>query len=882
MNEFKEDIFNKKQTEEENDDIKEDYYLEISFEEKKKLKKELEKRKNNLGKIDFEFCFTDNESLEEVLQNQDIFTREDIISETISQGDITVDQLLDYFVFTKRPKNKFVVIESLLGFSDDKDQEKINNFLVNIASSYREDEDDYAFAKGSKLERFYLQGYCEGRLPYTNSNARTIKYAAINSLANLNDDYKEDALLETFNNYQSAKTKKHDNNFSATGSANIYSSTILRILSQNGSRKSIDFAIDFIKNNDFSVNESAKLSVILTEIDAEYSAGKLLELLNDNSLAKEKKELTVFALYRLEFGQIGISEKGVKYLGKMYDLEQLNNPDYFVQRLTAKGEMGVFDDKRVLQKYFNLDDLAGKEKAVKPQVHDFAYETLFYPKEGETENERMEREKCLQEFKENYFDFYDDDFWQKTGVRINNLNFREQGWFLIFYKHSNDEIKEELLDFVKSYGENGLKTFISLEFGEDMGEKILDIGKSLKDQPEIADSIFHKYGEIIDLTKAAEDQAKVLFGKEKDISEEDIDDIIKTLMAKSDKMLKHYHGKVTENKEYDEQELTDELKKINGNIILLNQILKNMSREEIAEIDLREISSIEKIENLPAKELLNNQELLDKILEIIEKQFPPGDAKAFVNECENNENLLMTIVLANNEILSFFGKENKSDNIEYIDWFISNPDAPLKGLGEATIRLEFSEQESQDKLYYAVVKPHVKSFAIMVEKLGFVSFGGSTKDEEYKHHYARCRKLPEDFDFKSKKLSAKQEESLINSIKETCKKPESVSALLFGGSAYNICKIKYHGQTSFDDIKKIDPDGWLLTEIENQYEKGFVLARFIPESKDKDNQIHYVVFEKDTALEDSENELWEVINHGLEEKGLRASTEAQKKLSAIG
>ncbi len=175
------------------------------------------------------------------------------------------------------------------------------------------------------------------------------------------------------------------------------------------------------------------------------SASKLLEMLD----REEGKNHISALLYRLEFGQIGISNKGVQYLEKMYDLGELNNPDYFAQRLTAKGDIGVFDDKKVLQKYFNLGDLTSQEQVVKPKIHQFVYETLFREKEGETPEERKQREMYLQELKENYFGFYDDEFFTKTGIRFNNLDFKEQGWFLMYYKESVPDKQEELMDFAR-------------------------------------------------------------------------------------------------------------------------------------------------------------------------------------------------------------------------------------------------------------------------------------------------------------------------------------------------------------------------------------------------------------------------------------------------
>jgi hypothetical protein len=253
---------------------------------------------------------------------------------------------------------------------------------------------------------------------------------------------------------------------------------------------SLNFLVNFWKENGVSII-LPKISELLNKIDSTGAAGKLLKLLNTSE--GDKNHLAAL-LYRLEFGQIGISESGVKYLEKMYDLEDLNRPDYFAQRLTASGEIGIFDENRVLQKYFELGDLASSDKNVKPKVHDFVYETLFRPRANETEQERLEREQYLKEFKENYFQFYDDKFFAQTAVRFNNLEFEEQGWFLMYYRKVDEETKTKLIDFVKKNGEAGLKSFLSLEYNDQNGEAILFLEGKLESQD--FKKLFAKYLQI--------------------------------------------------------------------------------------------------------------------------------------------------------------------------------------------------------------------------------------------------------------------------------------------------------------------------------------------------------------------------------------------------
>lgn len=90
--------------------------------------------------------------------------------------------------------------------------------------------------------------------------------------------------------------------------------------------------------------------------------------------------------------------------------------------------------------------------------------------------------------KENSYHFFYDEFFQKTGVRINNLSTREQAWFLK-YTLNNQENKDKIFVFVKEYGKDGLKAFLTMEYGEENGDKILFIGENM---PKVEAKIFFR------------------------------------------------------------------------------------------------------------------------------------------------------------------------------------------------------------------------------------------------------------------------------------------------------------------------------------------------------------------------------------------------------
>jgi len=262
----------------------------------------------------------------------------------------------------------------------------------------------------------------------------------------------------------------------------------------------VDMLIDYLKNDDFVVSHIDQLVSCFEKIDINYSVDKLLEILREPA-SNERSEaflhkITTNILYRLEFGRIGISAEGVNYLKRLYDLGEYNNPDYFAHRLTRDGDIGIFDENRVLMRYFNLGDLSTDESRIKAKALLFTYRTLFVPQADETAEQRRKREKILGEFKKKYFDFFDDRFFQNTGVAFNNLSFLEQGKFLQFIEHADDETKGDAYQFVQKYGENGLRAFLSLEYGEEYGDVLLSLDNSEYINSQEVQSILGEYNTL--------------------------------------------------------------------------------------------------------------------------------------------------------------------------------------------------------------------------------------------------------------------------------------------------------------------------------------------------------------------------------------------------
>jgi hypothetical protein len=240
---------------------------------------------------------------------------------------------------------------------------------------------------------------------------------------------------------------------------------------------------EFVSRNLVSFEDAQIGSIVdsLSEIGVSAAVPSLVTNLRSEDIGLRR--LSAEILYRLELGKIGVTEDGVNYLGKLYDLGSHNDPDFFVRRLNTSGLIGVLaEDGGNLEGVFPLD-LYAEEAVVHAEVRQLVSQELFLPKADESLADRQQREHYLQLFVENYEGLCNSDFFSNTGVRLNSLDLHEQGWFLLHYleitqhEESVADIElTELQDFVRDFGEYGLKSFLALEYGGS-GQEILGFAR---------------------------------------------------------------------------------------------------------------------------------------------------------------------------------------------------------------------------------------------------------------------------------------------------------------------------------------------------------------------------------------------------------------------
>ena len=250
----------------------------------------------------------------------------------------------------------------------------------------------------------------------------------------------------------------------------------LELLKRVGSEKCVQPILDYVKTSE--PNRLYYAAQALSKAAPEKAAQTLMKDLKSNSIYE--KVLAEKLLLNLELGKIGISGEGVRYLNQLYDLGIFNKKGSFVQRLTNEGQIGVFDENSELMVYFPLQlDRKDSQDRIQAQIMKFTYESLFIPKEDETEEERAQRERILEDFKAKFSEVYLGDFEAKTGLAFNSFSLHDQGWFLEYVNNASEEEKDRAYSFLKEFRHEGLRAFLTMGYGSENGNLILDLSEKI-------------------------------------------------------------------------------------------------------------------------------------------------------------------------------------------------------------------------------------------------------------------------------------------------------------------------------------------------------------------------------------------------------------------
>jgi len=161
------------------------------------------------------------------------------------------------------------------------------------------------------------------------------------------------------------------------------------------------------------------------------------------------------------------------------------------------------------------------------------------------------------------------------GITLSDMTLAEQNYFLSVLKNRTLENVQHLQTFTRSFGISGARTFLSLEHGgQEMGDKIFKIGE--KYPLEVADKIFAKYGELVDIT-----QSLLEIFEEDNVSARQINHMRDAILLRGKKILESFADLVVDDENVDKvlEKVMQMLERVRGDAEATKALVRS-AREE--------------------------------------------------------------------------------------------------------------------------------------------------------------------------------------------------------------------------------------------------------------------------------------------------------------
>lgn len=138
------------------------------------------------------------------------------------------------------------------------------------------------------------------------------------------------------------------------------------------------------------------------------------------------------------------------------------------------------------------------------------------------------------------------------GIDLAELDYSIQYYLLNFLKTRTYDEAKELAKFTQKFGIDGFKTFLSLDAGTDMSDKIFAIDKNLPE--DVSRKVFAKYGEIVDAAETLRDHIASAYGDKEGYSPEQSENIIQNILFRGKELLTKFSAKSNPDQAIDELE----------------------------------------------------------------------------------------------------------------------------------------------------------------------------------------------------------------------------------------------------------------------------------------------------------------------------------------
>jgi hypothetical protein len=469
----------------------------------------------------------------------------------------------------------------------------------------------------------------------------------------------------------------------------------------------------------------------LSSQDVETGAAILMKYMQE-----ERNDRTALGsiLYRLELGKLGISEEGVRYLGRLYDLGAASNADFFAKRLTPHGQVGIFDEEEHLLGFFELGDLTDPRKRVRAKVKAITAELLFCGHAEETVALQERRAGFVRDFRAHYMEAFDDEFVAETGVRFSNLAFHEQGGWVEFVRLHPERV-EEAYSFIRKFGESGLRAFLCMQQDGGLGDVVLKLGDRLS--KESGAVLFDQYAEFLNATNRIQELVKQSTGSEEELTTGELVAVSSSLQSRGRTLLEDYYQKALkmspEEIKKAEQQWFRELSRLQVEFYVLGRVLKESFERDIP-LKPSMFTQLEVRCRMTA-EITEDTHLIETI-----REFGRSNNKQYPEFLEKKANENIEAALVNPKArwwtLSYNGelcaylcvmpsdphRERKHQASKY--WGSFNADPSIKGAGcGGAFLLEVMEIEGKESTLEALAWPEAPAYKSLYQRFFTVEEG---------------------------------------------------------------------------------------------------------------------------------------------------------------
>lgn len=428
-------------------------------------------------------------------------------------------------------------------------------------------------------------------------------------------------------------------------------------------------------------------------------------------------------------------------------------------------------------------------------------------------------------------------------VRLEEIPVKTQFFLLNFLKNKNSKDVESVKTFCAKFGEEGLDSFLSLEMGAELGDKILNIGENLDSSA--AKKVFAKVSELASLIEKNDDELRDAFGVAESF---DCRELRLELLKKIAKIIQNFSDSIDQagvsNDKIDG--LLLELERTKGELIVLTTILKK-AKTECQDIKFNLVKDINLKINKPGEEISDDDKR--QIIEIARANWQeqnPAIAGAVVkglqDSLRNTKNQKCYTLKYKNEVIGFIRFEPTTENKLYVGSL--NIVKDLRGLNVGNNLMDASiAREAEANVLEATASPRISAGCNYIDKLGFVVTGiipnyHQTGEPLFTIELNKAR---------NSQFLYKKDDIKLEQIKSQVQNYNDIDRLL----GQKTIVLKFDVDKEFDEYQKVLNKLLIKMNDVNQLvdsksgEDKYIITRYFPDQeKSEKGNIRYLVFEK--------------------------------------